>query len=324
MNWWDKVRLRAQSPKKWMQGKQTHFWSGVSLLVFKYGTADDPIRIRLNIITILFSILIIISLPSISILNVISDLWQPGEEINTIQSRVLMTMHIKTNLDKKRKLFLTINDQLNSFQYQSSRDSQSIIQNLFSSTFRSMEEIGSIKQAGQKHYNLQLFYHLHNQGKSIFGQKTYHSIHPVWHRLTLYHAMPRGRPLPAGAGMITSGFGKRENPTEISGNEFHTGIDFGDAPGTPLIATASGRVFKANEDPTQGYGNHVRIHHGFGITTLYAHCQSLAVSQGQFVKKGQIIGYLGKTGRATGHHIHYEIAYGNEPSSNPLEFIQMR
>ena len=125
-------------------------------------------------------------------------------------------------------------------------------------------------------------------------------------------------PLPV-AGTITSPFGHRIDPLtgEVSS---HTGTDIACAEGTPILAAADGIVTVANGLDSWGgsYGYYIQIDHGTGLEPLYAHCSSICVTTGQQVQAGQVIGYVGHTGRATGSHLHFEVrANGNRV--NPLQ-----
>ena len=114
-------------------------------------------------------------------------------------------------------------------------------------------------------------------------------------------------PLPV-AGTITSQFGHRIDPItgEVSS---HTGTDIACAEGTPILAAADGIVTVANGLDSWGgsYGYYIQIDHGGGLETLYAHCSSICVTTGQQVQAGQVIGYVGHTGRVTGSHLHLEV-----------------
>ena len=114
-------------------------------------------------------------------------------------------------------------------------------------------------------------------------------------------------PLPV-AGTITSQFGYRVDPItgEVSS---HTGTDIACAEGTPILAAADGIVTVANGLDSWGgsYGYYIQIDHGGGLETLYAHCSSICVATGQQVQAGQVIGYVGHTGRVTGNHLHLEV-----------------
>ena len=114
-------------------------------------------------------------------------------------------------------------------------------------------------------------------------------------------------PLPV-AGTITSQFGHRVDPItgEVSS---HTGTDIACSEGTPILAAADGVITVANGLDSWGgsYGYYIQINHGGGLETLYAHCSSICVTTGQQVQAGQVIGYVGHTGRATGSHLHLEV-----------------
>ena len=117
-------------------------------------------------------------------------------------------------------------------------------------------------------------------------------------------------PLPV-AGTITSQFGYRVDP--ITGEaSSHTGTDIACAEGTPILAAADGVVTVANSLDSWGgsYGYYIQIDHGGGLQTLYAHCSSICVTTGQQVQAGEVIGYVGHTGRVTGNHLHLEVWVG--------------
>lgn len=115
------------------------------------------------------------------------------------------------------------------------------------------------------------------------------------------------------AGRVTSGFGMRRHPI-LGFARLHAGIDFGAAWGAPIYAVNDGAVSFAGY--SGGHGNLVRLDHGGGIGTGYAHMSRIAVSPGERVRKGQIIGYVGSTGLSTGPHLHYEL-YRNGRPINP-------
>jgi murein DD-endopeptidase MepM/ murein hydrolase activator NlpD len=118
-------------------------------------------------------------------------------------------------------------------------------------------------------------------------------------------------------GWLSAGFGMRPDP--FSGDpDFHPGLDISAEKGTPVQATAAGTVELAA--PSGDYGNLVVIDHGFGLVTRYGHLSKFAVWQGQEVQRGDIIGYVGATGRATGPHLHYEVL-ANGKLMNPLQLL---
>lgn len=121
-------------------------------------------------------------------------------------------------------------------------------------------------------------------------------------------------------GPITSGFGEREDPIIGGGEgEFHKGVDIGSPDGTPVHAPADGRVVKAG--PGTGYGREIEIDHGNGITTVYGHLSGYNVTVGELVVKGQVIGYVGHSGRTTGSHLHYEVQVRGT-AVNPHKYLR--
>jgi murein DD-endopeptidase MepM/ murein hydrolase activator NlpD len=121
-------------------------------------------------------------------------------------------------------------------------------------------------------------------------------------------------------GAISSSFGEREDPVLGTGEgEFHTGLDIAGPLGTPIHATADGVVVSAQLE--NGYGRMVRIDHGHGLQTCYGHMSGFAVTAGQSVSRGQVIGYIGHSGRTTGNHVHYEVRIHNTPV-NPHKYLR--
>lgn len=116
---------------------------------------------------------------------------------------------------------------------------------------------------------------------------------------------------------MASGFGYRTDPF-TKARKMHEGMDFTAKSGTPIFATGDGVVAKA-DNTASGYGNHIVIRHGFGYETLYAHLSKYNTRAGQRVKRGDIIGYVGSTGRSEAPHLHYEVHKDNKVV-NPLNF----
>jgi murein DD-endopeptidase MepM/ murein hydrolase activator NlpD len=116
---------------------------------------------------------------------------------------------------------------------------------------------------------------------------------------------------------MASGFGYRSDPF-TKARKFHEGMDFSAKMGTPIFASGDGIVSRA-DNTASGFGNHIVIRHGFGYETLYAHLSRYKARVGQYVKRGDIIGYVGSTGRSEAPHLHYEV-YKNGEVVNPLNF----
>ncbi|CAM3876895.1 M23 family metallopeptidase [Flavobacterium sinopsychrotolerans] len=116
---------------------------------------------------------------------------------------------------------------------------------------------------------------------------------------------------------MASGFGYRTDPF-TKARKMHEGMDFTAKTGSPIYATGDGVVAKA-DNTASGYGNHIVIRHGFGYETLYAHLSKYKARAGQRVKRGDVIGYVGSTGRSEGPHLHYEV-HKDKKVVNPLNF----
>lgn len=135
-------------------------------------------------------------------------------------------------------------------------------------------------------------------------------------------AGPMSSPSAAGliwpvSGTLTSGFGGRSSPGGV-GSTFHEGIDIAVPEGTPIRAAKGGTVIMASYNG--GYGNYTCVDHGSGLSTCYAHQSGFAVSSGQRVSQGQVIGYSGNTGASTGPHLHFEVRI-NGVAQDPLGYL---
>jgi murein DD-endopeptidase MepM/ murein hydrolase activator NlpD len=119
-------------------------------------------------------------------------------------------------------------------------------------------------------------------------------------------------------GHLTAGFGERLDPFSGEG-AFHTGVDISSQYGTAVHATADGVVIGA--EAHVGYGNLVILDHGFGVTTFYGHLSGFNVTPGQRVTRGDVIGYVGVSGRSTGPHVHYEVRINGAPV-NPMRYLR--
>ena len=133
----------------------------------------------------------------------------------------------------------------------------------------------------------------------------------------IYSATPAGFPVP---GRITSPFGKRDDPL-TGDNAFHSGIDLSCSTGVPVQATADGVVSLSGWLHESGFM--VVLEHGCGFETVYAHNETNSVKVGQTVKRGDVIGYVGSTGRSTGPHLHYEV-WRDGKTIDPRSYLQRR
>ena len=119
------------------------------------------------------------------------------------------------------------------------------------------------------------------------------------------------------AGVLTAGYGARSDPF-TGQQEFHTGIDISTPSGNRIVAPAAGIVVKVGWE--NGYGKTVQVAHGFGINTFYAHLETARVLEGQRVKRGDLLGLTGSSGRSTGPHLHYEVRVAGRPV-DPLDYV---
>lgn len=150
----------------------------------------------------------------------------------------------------------------------------------------------------------------------------FHAMFDSWRRLDQVHtataaiAIPSQKPLREVT--ISSGFGVRSDPFRSSA-AMHAGVDMQGAVGTPVYATADGVVVRA--EWSGGYGNLVEIDHGKGIATRYGHLSQIVAAANARVRRGDLIGLMGSTGRSTGSHLHYEVRIDGR-AVNPMPFLE--
>jgi len=149
-----------------------------------------------------------------------------------------------------------------------------------------------------------------------FERLSYETIYDAFkNRSDQIQSTPSIRPVYTG--YINDSFGYRRDPF-TGRREFHYGVDITSPSGTPVFSTADGVVGEASYQ--SGYGNVVKINHGYGYSTLYAHLSRISVHPGDAIKRGQKVGEVGVTGRTTGPHLHYEVKQFNI-NKNPLDFF---
>jgi murein DD-endopeptidase MepM/ murein hydrolase activator NlpD len=156
--------------------------------------------------------------------------------------------------------------------------------------------------------------------RNVLGSLEGHLVHirrNVERRESLMNATPSIWPV---HGWLSAGYGMRSDPF-TGARDFHPGLDISADKGTPVVVAAAGRVELAA--PSGDYGNLVVVNHGYGLVTRYGHLSKFAVWQGREVKRGDVIGYVGSTGRATGPHVHYEVLESGK-LINPLRLLTGR
>ena len=183
------------------------------------------------------------------------------------------------------------------------------------------QEIARVENMRDKELLNSIISSLNNLGHFITAQKnSYAEIdNLVKNKEQLLAATPAIQPVNnKDLTRIASGFGYRIDPIYKT-VKFHAGLDFTAPQGTPIYATANGRVTIAG-NTNDGYGNHVVINHGYGYETLYGHMVRVKVRAGQDVKRGEVIGWVGSTGKSTGPHCHYEV-HKNGQKIDPIYFF---
>ncbi|HNE24900.1 MAG TPA: M23 family metallopeptidase, partial [Leptospiraceae bacterium] len=305
---WDRLGKRLAQKKR--QG-----WSGITILILR-DTAEEPVRVRINQYVVYFAMLMVVALPLASAGVTILRHVKEERAFEKLEDRKSLLMNVPMILAERKQLLRSARTQVFAFQSQlDNRDDK-----LFATWMDSLtEEPDRRSPEGIVGLDIEDLQRVRRSAENTLSDGAYHAIRLFWHRISIYHLTPRGRPLLTGIGFISSGFGQRPDPFGNPTGETHTGMDFAAAPKSPIVATSPGVVMQVSKSDRPGYGLFVRIHHGLGYTTLYAHCDSLLVNVGDRVQRGQPIALLGRTGRATGHHVHYEVRFGDDKAIDPLE-----
>ena len=176
------------------------------------------------------------------------------------------------------------------------------------------QEVTMVQRMGENELMVDLSNQLNQLGARLTVQmSSYKEIDEmIRNKEKLLAAIPAIQPVSnKDLNRIASGFGTRIDPV-YKVTKFHAGLDFTAPQGTPIYATADGRISKATREEG-GYGNHVVINHGYGYETLYGHMVRIKARAGQSVKRGEIIGWVGSTGKSTGPHCHYEVHKNGTP-----------
>ena len=183
------------------------------------------------------------------------------------------------------------------------------------------KEVKLVESMGETDLVTSMAFQLNNLSlRLVYMAKSFIEIEEmVKNKEKLLEAIPAIQPLSnKDLTRIASGFGNRIDPV-YKIPKFHAGLDFTAPIGTPIYATADGTIKTANFN-AGGYGNHVVINHGYGYETLYGHMIRIKARVGQNVKRGEVIGYVGSTGKSTGPHCHYEVHRNGSPL-DPVYFF---
>ncbi|MBL8021109.1 MAG: M23 family metallopeptidase [Leptospirales bacterium] len=316
-----KLQFFFEQQFKRFRQKREKGWSGLTLLIMK-DDADEPIRLRINLYVVYFALLLVFLLPAASGgLALVRQLREEPADAK-IEDRKRLLLNIPIILAERKSLLKEARGQVINFYEATDSGNERMFKDwLASLSNRPGEKVAPGAILG---LNLDELRALHLDADQALAQGASHALRLFWHRISIYHLTPRGRPLLTGIGFISSGFGQRPDPFGNPTGEVHTGMDFAAAPNIPIIATAPGVVMQVSRTDRPGYGLFVRIHHGLGYSSLYAHCSSLLVDVGDRVQRGQQLALLGKTGRATGHHVHYEVRLGMDKPTDPMPYVMIK
>lgn len=298
-------------------------WAGLSILVFPEMSSAPPKRIRINYYILFFVLALVVTVTLSGGVVWLARQFETVQSVSTIERRKVLLSNFHLLLTEKQELLQRSREQIRAFREISWNDSAAL-ETYIQSQINSDTSVDPTV-ASRLQQDLITLRSMNQESTVVLETAAHHGLHMIWNRAYLNWIMPRGRPMMPGVGSISSGYGGRKDPFgRTTSGDFHTGVDFAAAPGTPILATAPGMVMQTVGDSRSGYGIYVRVHHGFGISTLYAHCQELAVEEGQRVDRGDVIAYVGATGSATGHHLHYEVRFGSERGRNPTPFVSTK
>ena len=184
-----------------------------------------------------------------------------------------------------------------------------------------LKELQVVQQMNNNELTNSIVRSLNNlTARTAYQQKSYNEIGGfIKNKELLLASTPAIQPISnKSLNRLASGFGYRVDPVYKT-VKFHAGLDFAAPLGTPIYATADGIVRVAG-NLGNGYGNHVVLNHGYGYETLYGHMYRIGVKNGHRVKRGEVIGYVGSTGKSTGPHCHYEVHKNGRPL-DPVYFF---
>ncbi len=275
--------------------------------------------LHISYFTLFFAVIILIIVIIISSLNILST--------STTKQEVSNLIRLSKSWKIKEKLIRDQIDQLN----EKIEDLKPEIEKLYAAASAKEHFISLYAQGGSSELNNLIpeeniteklpdeYYDLQQIQKDIELSKKYieRVRNFIKEREQIFSKIPSIWPLRVG-GYITSAYGWRKHPFYRRRTEWHKGIDIASWPGAPIVATTAGAVKFAGWQG--GYGLKVIIKHAYGFETHYAHLSRIKTYAGKKVKRGDLIGYLGKTGMTTGYHLHYEVRIGLS-DVNPWPYI---
>ena len=324
MKIWESALYLAISQKKSLLELHRKAWNGLSILIVRDDSALTPHRHRINYYVLIFFGLMLFSIPAVALGLFVERRVTRSDPAEVFENRLLLLHTMQMIAEEQTALLARTGKQI--YRYQDiTGDRSHLLEDFINSKYN---EISGEKQPITDKISQTLTEIQKTRSRSlVFNEAAYYALNKIWNRMSVHYIMPKGRPLKPGVGVITSVYGYRENPFVVTisvDGEFHGAIDLAAPHGSPIMAAAPGVVIQAVTKVTEGYGRFVRIHHGLGYTTLYAHCQDLVVEPGAVVKRGQLIAHVGRSGRTTGPHLHYEVQLGEGKRIDPMPYMQLK
>ncbi len=322
MNRKERWQYRLQGWKKRLQRRHEHGWKGVSILIYPHH-AGSPYRIRINYYALLFPLTLIALVIGLASLNLLQRYTIDQDRYEKLQTSEILLSNHHLVLEQKTRLLHRLEEQRNqlyrlSWNQRLDPELQDLLQ------LKRVEK--KIVATGSRFdLDLERYRQYREHADLLLLAAGEAAVKSLWHRVHIYWITPKGWPVYPGTASISSGYGSRMDPfLKTVPGDFHGGVDFAAAPNTPIIATAPGTVIRAVDKNRGGFGLHVLIHHGLGYQTMYAHCNKILVKPGERVQKGQVIALIGRTGRATGNHLHYEVRFGLERPVDPVPYLSLK
>lgn len=316
----DRFLYRLDQWKKKLRRKHEGGWRGVSILIFPHN-AGSPYRVRINYYAILFTFLLFGVVGFLAVFYELKRRTLDLERLEQMQtSEVLLSNH-HVVLAHKVALLHETEEQMEKL-YRLSWNGR--MEPEMTEPFKHLEQqilsTGSRFDTDMERYRI-----YRTNADHIFVTSGQIALKGLWHAAHLYWITPRGWPVYPGTASISSGYGSRMDPfLKTVPGDFHGGLDFAAGANTPILASAPGTVIRAIDKNRSGYGLHVMIHHGLGYQTLYAHCNKVLVESGERVQKGQVIALIGRSGQATGNHLHYEVRFGLAKPVDPMPYVGLK
>ncbi len=292
-------------------------WKGITVLIYTDIT-KDPKKIKFNFYSIVFPFIILGTLILLLLYDRIEKMLITSHKIEYIKKQEMILYNLYYSLKFKETLLKNINYNLHKVY---PKNLQSLIEKQY--FIKNKKDQNHIHASTKIEEEILLSNQLRHQVLLNLKSKPQFLLEEIWHKSHIYNIIPKGIPMYPGTYNITSLYGNRQDPLH-QGENFHNGIDFAAPQNTPILAASDGIVLRVKNSLDSGYGYFVVLHHGLGFQTLYAHCNRILVEENQVVEEKNIIALVGKSGRATGNHLHYEVIIGSDKAVDPMPFIKLK